>query len=314
MIIVYFFIAGVVCWVALMAVFSFFVKYGDRFLPGAKLQVTSETNIFKKKDDGYQGENGDFIKTGVKEKFLGLSQVAKDTKQINLLSIIDATEYLFEGDQGKRRKIEEIAKLQAPELQPLFEGFINVNQLAKIEGLLEGLEQVIVVAHQIEEPLDGLRTAVAQNLSRGVRYDFLISQSNARSAMAQNYRHFLLLAEKATTKWQKSIRPSDLIRIRELSCEWDDYPVIFFKMNTGDGVKTIAFRGRQEKEGIADNYLYLPPSIARMLVRAIMSGAPRSINRSIRPMLNGRFENVQDVILEQDLELDAESILPSTIH
>lgn len=159
--------------------------------------------------------------------------------------------------------------------------FFTVEELGRIEGTLPNLVRVLVVANKIEKPEGELGRAVESNFSRGVRYLFLISSSKAASEKLGYYKLFEAYAE---------IRGSakDTLDIKALPFEWDDYPIIFYQTRDDTGVlASIAFRGTELLEGIANYYERVPAAYAHTIATSLLADAPADVNVSEIP---GRSE------------------------
>ena len=62
--------------------------------------------------------------------------------------------------------------------------FVSVEDIADVEIDSSRLIEVLVVAHLIERPSGRLAKAVENNFSKGVKYSFLVSHSNAQEQIA----------------------------------------------------------------------------------------------------------------------------------
>lgn len=160
---------------------------------------------------------------------------------------------------------------------------IDVNELGRIEGGLDGLREVIVLADHIEPPTDDLRKAVERNFERGVKYSFVVSQSRAEQEVDSYYRIFEALAEIVSRRSGAKVGARDLVSIQQLPYDWIDEPHVFYKIpdrrRPGE-MRYIAVQGNQRSEGIADYYRVVEPARAHMIARGIMSDAPGSITVS----------------------------------
>ncbi len=176
---------------------------------------------------------------------------------------------------------------------------IDVRELGKIEGSIERLQRVIVMAHQVERPTDELAEAVEMNFRRGVKYIFLVSRSRAQLELNGYYKIFEALAEIALARDRPNRDVRDLVEIKQLPFDWDDYPFIFYQVSDDKGaVRTIAFRGEQLHEGIADFYTTIPPSYAHTIATSVLADGPGPIDEPVR-FDRERFEDVAKVV---DLE------------
>ena len=156
---------------------------------------------------------------------------------------------------------------------------ITAADLGTIEANITGLIRVIVAAHQVEEPKEGLREAVKKNLANNVEYHFLVSKCHAESEIDGWVRLFLAMAHVVQKRAGSPYSPHDLIRISSLSYDWRDTPYLFYQTETSSGeLATIAFRGNQTDEGIAERYTRLPGWLAYSLGLAILSDAPHPMS------------------------------------
>lgn len=163
--------------------------------------------------------------------------------------------------------------------------FKPVEKLGIYEKDLQGLESVIVVANTIERPEGNLMEAVEDNFREGVKYLFLISQSNAEDELRRYYLIFKALAEKALAENNSGLRLiSELVEIRKLPYDWPDVPHIFYqyRVNGSEEILTSAFRGNQKREGIADYYERLSESQSTALILALMREAPSSFGPKMK--------------------------------
>jgi len=160
-----------------------------------------------------------------------------------------------------------------------FSRFLSVRKLGIIERDLTGLKQVIVLADRIERPHSTLAEAVEDNFSEGVHYLFLISNSNAENEMNGYYQIFEALARISADKSDIDTSASDLVDIKKLPYDWPDVPYIFYRFQEENDkkIKTLAFRGNQKKEGIADFYEKLSGQHSQAMVQALLAEAPQEI-------------------------------------
>lgn len=176
---------------------------------------------------------------------------------------------------GRERNARETA-LTSGDSFPVCEwGEINAHELGKIEENIVGLTRVMVVAHRVEEPMNGLRRAVTKNLRASVQYHFLVSKSRAESEIDGWIREFLAIAHVVKKQSGSVLESQELVRISNLSFDWRDTPYVFYVAETSDGQpSTVAFRGNQDDEGIAERYTRLPGWLAYSMALAIFSDAP----------------------------------------
>lgn len=154
----------------------------------------------------------------------------------------------------------------------------TVHDLGRLESSFQDLISVIVIANTVDDPKDELRHAVEQNFSRGVKYRFLISKSNAERELNGYYRIFEVLSEIA----QRHKAPHELdhlVSIEALPYEWLEYPFVFYELRDADHGRTwfVAVRGTKRLKGIAPYYVKVEPEYAHMIARAVMSDAPSSL-------------------------------------
>jgi hypothetical protein len=155
---------------------------------------------------------------------------------------------------------------------------ISDHQLGEIEAALPGLTEVVIVADHIEDPQNALRKAVKANFQRDVHYLFLVSKRNAATEVTGYFGVFEAIAQAIITLGGKSIRVSDLVTIQQLEYDWLDYPYVFYRMSNST---TIAYRGNQVMEGIADKYVSLEPRLAHTIAQAVLNTAPSPIDRRL---------------------------------
>ena len=161
-------------------------------------------------------------------------------------------------------------------------GHFTVNELAKLESSFPNLRRVIVVAHKIEQPENGLKAAVKQNFANHVKYLFLISKDTAEAEKRGYFTEFQKIEnEVKKEKPHLGIKTSGLTEIQRLPYNWDDVPYIFFEVAEAGIIKTYAVCGDQEKQGIADGYYHVSPNSAQTIAKTIMSGAPEPIKEEL---------------------------------
>lgn len=161
---------------------------------------------------------------------------------------------------------------------------ITAHQLGEIEENIKDLDRVIIAAHQVEEPEDSLRKAVKANLQNKVDYLFLVSKSVGEEERAGWIRMFVLLAEVVLHKSDSAFAGKDVVHISALGYDWLDTPYVFYETESSDGQRaTIAFRGNQFKEGIAEKYTRLPAEFAYTLALALLSDAPEPMDVHAAP-------------------------------
>lgn len=150
---------------------------------------------------------------------------------------------------------------------------LNINE--KSLGLLEGcnpqLREVLVVAHQVEEPQNGLLRAVRKNFQSNVKYRFLISKSKYEK---EKDRYIKVFQGYANIDSAEDVTHNDLIFVHKLKHEWEDVPYLFYRcIQEGDQNKEFifAYRGSQIFEGIADKYFLMEPAQAHTIFRLVES-------------------------------------------
>lgn len=107
-------------------------------------------------------------------------------------------------------------------LTELFSGpkYVTLDQLGSLEGSVPNLVRVMVVADRIEKPEGSLGQAVEDNFAKNVKYLFLISSSTAATEKNKYFKVF--------EAYQRIQNPREqLLDIKALPFEWDDYPIIF---------------------------------------------------------------------------------------
>lgn len=151
----------------------------------------------------------------------------------------------------------------------------DVRQLGRIEGALPNLKRVIIVAHRVEKPTDELSVAVEKNFREHVTYLFLISKSRAGAELYGYYNLFEALARIALGPGGDV---KTVVDIRQLPHDWVEVPYVFYQMEGPSGrIMTVAVRGQQTKEGIADTYELVDNMTGRALAQAILEEAPTNI-------------------------------------
>jgi hypothetical protein len=148
---------------------------------------------------------------------------------------------------------------------------ILAEELGEIEGSLPGLLSVTVVAHRIEDPSDNvkLQQAVVKNLRKKIKYEFLISPSNAISERLGYYQIFKVYVEQSFP----DMPTNNLVSISSLAQEWNDYPYVFYTIEAKGKHYTIAYRGTQSQEGIANEYQLVDKNNAQIILELAKQNA-----------------------------------------
>lgn len=175
---------------------------------------------------------------------------------------------------------------EAPEV-PVSSGCkLTVDQLGEIEGTIPNLIRVLVVANTIEKPEGRLGKAVEENFRRGVKYLFLISASTAPH---EKERYFRLLRAYE----QMHTREGELLDIKALPFDWDDFPIIFYQTCDSQGnLASIAFRGSEVREGLGTYYDRVPTEYAHTIATALLADAPKEIE-ALQIPTRSEFEDSQ---------------------
>lgn len=137
---------------------------------------------------------------------------------------------------------------------------LSVNELGRLEGSIANLTEVVVIADNIEEPTNELYNAMKENFKKGVRYVFLISKSKYESELNSYYKLLKGIADAI----EHNYNVDNLIDLRPINIEWNDYPYVFYRYNdlrSGES-KAFAYMGTQLREGIADEYELINPTIS----------------------------------------------------
>lgn len=175
--------------------------------------------------------------------------------------------------------------------------FISVEKLGIIERDLPNLKQVIVVADRVEKPSSTLEEAVEDNFREGVKYLFLVSHSSAEQELTGYFLIFEALAKIALSGSRKNVNIRDFVEIKRLPYDWPDVPYIFYQYSPDDTENryTVAFRGNEKGEGIADFYEQLSSSNSLAIKLALLAEAPAEIRANLKLVDNIASENSQSV-------------------
>ncbi len=166
--------------------------------------------------------------------------------------------------------------------------FVSVRKLGVFERDLEGLIQVVVLAHRIEDPVNTFGEAVEDNFEEGVKYLFLVSSSASEEDLENDLLVFKEIAKRASNKSKKEIKAGELVQMKKLPYEWHEVPYIFYQFQKEDSLDqddnryTLAYRGNQKGEGIADFYEKLSASQSHALLTAILHEAPKEISNNLK--------------------------------
>lgn len=146
---------------------------------------------------------------------------------------------------------------------------INANDkfLGKVEGNNNMLKEVVVVAHQIEEPNGGLLESVKSNFRKKVIYRFIISHSSYEEEKEKYIRVFQGYAQAESPE---GTNYDSLVKLHKMNDAWSDVPYIFYRCESGGEKEFIfGYRGSQLNEGIADNYVLMEPQQAHTIFRLV---------------------------------------------
>lgn len=198
----------------------------------------------------------------------------------DLIQQYDQNGTLVEGFRERNRHYPDIVRescLHA--LTELFSGprYVTLEQLGCFEGSAPNLVRVLVVANRIEQPEGSLRKAVEDNFAKNVEYLFLISSSTAASEQKGYYQIF--------QAYQKIKNPNaDLLDIKALPFEWDDYPIIFYQFKQNDDkLASVAYRGSHLRKGITKFYELVPAEYAHTIAKSLLADAPTDIKQDEIP-------------------------------
>ncbi|MBF0379860.1 MAG: hypothetical protein HQL69_02515 [Magnetococcales bacterium] len=148
-------------------------------------------------------------------------------------------------------------------------------KLSDIEKKNPLLKEVIVVAHQVEEPQNGLLKAVKHNFSRGVAYHFIISGSSFATEREKYVRVFEGFANAASPD---HVSHKQLVKVHQLNIEWTDVPYVFYrskKYPESSEEFIFCYCGSQASEGISDRYILMGPTQSHtifMMVKGLVNG------------------------------------------
>lgn len=162
--------------------------------------------------------------------------------------------------------------------------FRSVERLAIVERDLPNLKQVIVVADRLEKPSSTLEDAVEDNFKKGVKYLFLVSHSTAERELTGYFLIFEALAKIALSESGKNVNIRDHVEIKRLPYDWPDVPYIFYQYSPDDTDEryTVAFRGNEKGEGIAEFYEHLSSSSSKAIIMALLAEAPAEIRANLK--------------------------------
>lgn len=153
--------------------------------------------------------------------------------------------------------------------------WLSSDEIGKIERDLRNLQDVFIVADQIETPTQMLRDAVVDNIMENVRYHFIVPAKNYEWCVEhvfptlQATENFARRASGST-----NLSESPLVSISALSFSRHDYPYIFYVYGADKAEKdVIAFRGDEVGRGIAEVYRRVEPEFAYSLWQHVVANA-----------------------------------------
>jgi hypothetical protein len=184
------------------------------------------------------------------------------------IRLIQLTEELF----GEPKPVPIQNNSLTTATKPNIKESLDLDELANLENSISELSDIIIACHQIEQPKGLLLEAVERNMSRGIRYSFLISRSSFNSEKDSYYQIFLAIAKIVSVKYGVR-KVEDLIRIKALRTEWKMFPTIFYKTikDAKDIEATIVYRGTETEKGICTRYNLVDIDVASMLYDLIVS-------------------------------------------
>ena len=128
---------------------------------------------------------------------------------------------------------------------------LSVKELGLIEGRIADLNEVIVIADRI-------------------KYIFLISEHKYENEKNSYWKIFQAIGEAV----KHNYKIENHIEIYSLNFDWEDYPYVFYRYKDADTnkQKAFAYMGTQLREGIADEYELINPTIARKMLELAFKG------------------------------------------
>lgn len=163
--------------------------------------------------------------------------------------------------------------LSAPLIQHADTGLshhLTVKELGLIEGGISNLNEVIVIADRIEEPTNELYYSVKENLKKGIKYIFLISEHKFEKEKNSYWKIFQAIGEAV----KHNYKIENALEIYSLNFDWEDYPYVFYRFTDTETKKqkAFAYMGTQLREGIADEYELINPTIAKKMLDLAFKG------------------------------------------
>lgn len=164
---------------------------------------------------------------------------------------------------------------------------VTVSGLGKIERGIPGISEIVIICNTIEEPTDELLAAVRHNLKRGCKYRFFVSKSNYVKKKRDYFDVFLSIARAAVSESELD-GVDALVSLRPLPHDWQNKPpMIFYRSASGEGIRTVAYRGFRAGEGIDNLYRLVDPFLGHALLEILVTIAettdPQGKIADIRP-------------------------------
>jgi len=215
----------------------------------------------------------------------------------NIFKSYDKDSLLAEEFRNKSKEFNAIIQGSCLyDISKFFHGseYITLEQLGELEGSLPDLVRVMIVADKIEKPEGTLGKAVESNFSKNVEYLFLISSSMAPSEKGKYYKLF-------EAYHQINNPEANLLDIKALPFEWDNYPIIFYQFKDNEKFAIVAFRGSDLKKGITKLYERIPAEYAHTIAKSLLADAPKDVTQT-GTFERGHFEDGENINLDESIE------------
>ena len=165
---------------------------------------------------------------------------------------------------------------------------IDLSELAKYEGNIKNLKEIIIICDRLEEPTGALFEAVKSNFKKGAKYNFIISKNNFHK-QTNICNFFDSVAKNFTTHDYQQVF------LHPLNFDWHGVPNVFYKYYDEETStsKIFAYEGDMAKEGISNTYKLINPSMAFNLLELIFKGVNIP---HMEPLNLANFENIHPIL------------------
>ncbi|WP_375443696.1 hypothetical protein [uncultured Fibrella sp.] len=144
------------------------------------------------------------------------------------------------------------------------------NDLGIIESSLKNLKHIVIFTDYVEEPQEGLREAVKNNIQKGIKYTFIVSESNFESERDKYLSFFYKILPK--------VEVDANLNIYGFNFEWNPPKCIFYELDHDPEdieIHVLGYWGLGKENGVTINYAYIPDEQVANIVQIALKGVNR---------------------------------------